>query len=99
LKTCSPRNHFSISTLCGPERQPTSAISVGKATLQAELRRKQSNNSLAQATLMTRTVQAQVQGNVTIWFKPNRKRFFREVNQKSSYCVDFAALAKQKTCC
>lgn len=76
------------------------------STLQAELRRKQSNNSLAQVDIDDlRTVQAQVQENVTILAYAQAQQeaitFLREVNQGISQLlgVDFAALAKQKTCC
>ena len=75
------------------------------STLQTELRRKQGNNSLTQLEIdELRTVQAQVQSHTVILAYAQSQQeavsFLREINQEISQLlgVDFAALAKQKTC-
>lgn len=76
------------------------------SALQAELRRKQSSNSVAQPDVdELRGVQTQVQSNAALMAYANSQQdavnFLREINQEISQLlgVDFAALAKQKTCC
>jgi cell fate (sporulation/competence/biofilm development) regulator YlbF (YheA/YmcA/DUF963 family) len=72
---------------------------------QAELRRKQSVNSVTQSDVEElRAVQMQVQANPAIMAYAQSQQdavnFLREVNQEISQLlgVDFAALAKQSTC-
>ena len=76
------------------------------SALQAELRRKQSSNSVGQPDVdELRAVQTLVQSNATLMAYATSQQdvvnFLREINQEISQLlgVDFAALAKQKTCC
>jgi Protein of unknown function (DUF964). len=75
------------------------------STLQTELRRKQSSNSVTQSDIdELRTVQAQVQANATITAYAQSEQdavnFLREINQEISQLlgVDFVALVKQNSC-
>jgi len=75
------------------------------STHQAELRRKQSANSVTQSDVEElRSIQMQVQANPAIMAYAQSQQdavnFLREVNQEISQLlgVDFAALAKQSTC-
>jgi len=74
--------------------------------LQNELSGKQGNNSMVQSDVdELREVQAQVQVNATIMDYAQSQQdaagFLREINQEISQLLgmDFAALAKQSTCC
>lgn len=75
------------------------------STLQTELRRKQSSNSVTQSDIdELRTVQAQVQAKATITAYAQSEQdavnFLREINQEISQLlgVDFVALVKQNSC-
>jgi cell fate (sporulation/competence/biofilm development) regulator YlbF (YheA/YmcA/DUF963 family) len=75
------------------------------SALQAEFRRQQTNGSVTQTDIdELRTVQAQVQANATLIAHASTQQwavnFLREINQEISQLlgVDFAILAKQKTC-
>ena len=72
---------------------------------QAEFRRKQTSGSVTQEEIEEfRTVQAQVKANVTLIAHASTQQeavnFLSEINQEISQLlgVDFAILAKQKTC-
>lgn len=76
------------------------------SALQAELRLKQSSNSVGQPDVdELRIVQEQVQSNAVIMAYATSQQgavnFLREINQEISQLLgmDFAALAKQNTCC
>lgn len=76
------------------------------STKQAELRRKQSTNSVTQLDVEElRTIQMQVQSYPAIMdyavSQQDAVSLLREINQEISELlgVDFASLAKQSTCC
>ena len=75
------------------------------SALQNDVRRKQSNGSVTDADIVElRSVQNEVQANPTLMTYTSAQQeavnYLREINQEISQLlgVDFAILAKQKTC-